>query len=858
MSASSTALPPQQATLFKRLVKCYEQKQHKQALKHCKAILSHPGLANHGETLSMKALVVNALGRKTEAYELARLGLRNDLKSHVCWHVFGLIYRSDKNYAEAIKCYRNALKFDKDNLQILRDLSLLQVQMRDLEGYAHTRNLILQQRPSQRASWLCYAVANHLQGNIDQALNVLSAYETAYGGSSSNENIEEYEAAELVMYKAQLHVEKGDYDGALECLAKGKAKLVDDVAVQEMQASVLLKQNKLSEAEALYRALLHRNPEDRLYFEGLQKALGFNESTPQESLLELYEKLQEEYPLSQMARRLPLALSSGPQFEALIDAYLRKGLRKGITPLFRLIRDLYKSPEKTAVIDKLLRGYLSCLRSTGKLDAQASSPVETPATLLWTFFITAQHLDLHGHGQEALQLIDEAITHTPTLIDLYMVKAKILKHGGNPQEAAKVMDSARELDTADRYINSKAVKYCLRANDVAHAEELAAMFTRQEKSTDPIGQLTEMQCIWFETEEALAFIRTGAVGKALKKLHAINEHFVQITDDQFDFHSYCFRKATLRAYVRLLRLEDQLYGHKFYVRAALIAIETYIGLHDVPFTLASANKTDASLDHLPESERKKILNKQRKAAKRAEAQAAPAPTAAAPASKPQEDGKGEEKKVDTDPEGLQLAQTATPLEEALKFLRPLKTLAANNIEVQFASFEIYWRKQKPLLMLQALKRTAAIDNNHPRLHNQRVRFLHKYCPQLSSLNAKVAEVIKGELPALFGGSMDPSAFNAQFLKANKSSFAHVLSVAEMMVHLDPAATTAAAALFENPSGDLQTLSRALYVLVKTLKASDEAVARFRSRCRALFPLAAAFAEDDRAAGLLAPLAKTSL
>lgn len=35
----------------------------------------------------------------------------------------------------AIKCYRNALKWDKDNIQILRDLSLLQIQMRDLEGY---------------------------------------------------------------------------------------------------------------------------------------------------------------------------------------------------------------------------------------------------------------------------------------------------------------------------------------------------------------------------------------------------------------------------------------------------------------------------------------------------------------------------------------------------------------------------------------------------------------------------------------------------------------------------------------------------------------------------------------------------
>lgn len=83
----------------------------------------------------MKGLTLNCLGRKEEAYEYVRRGLRNDLKSPVCWHVYGLLQRSDKKYDEAIKCYRNALKWEKENIQILRDLSLLQIQMRDLEGY---------------------------------------------------------------------------------------------------------------------------------------------------------------------------------------------------------------------------------------------------------------------------------------------------------------------------------------------------------------------------------------------------------------------------------------------------------------------------------------------------------------------------------------------------------------------------------------------------------------------------------------------------------------------------------------------------------------------------------------------------
>ena len=61
----------------------------------------------------MKGLILNSMGRKDEAYELVRKGLRNDLRSHVCWHVYGLLQRSDRKYPEAIRCYHNALKWDK-------------------------------------------------------------------------------------------------------------------------------------------------------------------------------------------------------------------------------------------------------------------------------------------------------------------------------------------------------------------------------------------------------------------------------------------------------------------------------------------------------------------------------------------------------------------------------------------------------------------------------------------------------------------------------------------------------------------------------------------------------------------------
>ena len=87
------------------------------------------------ETLAMKGLILNSTGKKNEANEFVKKGLKNDLRSHVCWHVYGLVHRSNKKYDEAVKCYRNALKWDKENIQIYRDLSIVQLQMREMEGF---------------------------------------------------------------------------------------------------------------------------------------------------------------------------------------------------------------------------------------------------------------------------------------------------------------------------------------------------------------------------------------------------------------------------------------------------------------------------------------------------------------------------------------------------------------------------------------------------------------------------------------------------------------------------------------------------------------------------------------------------
>ncbi|XP_051153731.1 uncharacterized protein LOC127276996 isoform X2 [Leptopilina boulardi] len=124
----------------------------------------------------MKGLTLNILGRKEEAYDHVRRGLRNDLQSHVCWYVYGLLQRSDKKYDEAIKHYRNTLKWDKGKIQILRDLSLLQIQMRDLDGNKDTRYQLFMLRPTQRASWIGFAISYHLLRDYEMAVKFLNMF----------------------------------------------------------------------------------------------------------------------------------------------------------------------------------------------------------------------------------------------------------------------------------------------------------------------------------------------------------------------------------------------------------------------------------------------------------------------------------------------------------------------------------------------------------------------------------------------------------------------------------------------------------------------------------------------------------
>ncbi|KAL5758076.1 hypothetical protein ACOSP7_020687 [Xanthoceras sorbifolium] len=847
------SLPPKEANLFKLIVKSYETKQYKKGLKAADQILKK--FPDHGETLSMKGLTLNCMDRKSEAYELVRLGVKNDLKSHVCWHVYGLLYRSDREYREAIKCYRNALRIDPDNIEILRDLSLLQAQMRDLSGFVETRQQLLTLKPNHRMNWIGFAVAHHLNSHGSKAVEILEAYEGTLEDDYPPDN-ERCEHGEMLLYKISLLEECGFLERAIEELRRKETKIVDKLACKEQEVSLLLKSGQLKEGANLYRVLLSMNPDNYRYYEGLQKCVriysenGKYSSDEIDQLDALYKSLGQQYTWSSAVKRIPLDFLQDEKFREAAFNYIRPLLTKGVPSLFSDLSPLYDQPGKADILEQLILELEHSIRTTGRYPGREEK--EPPSTLMWTLFFLAQHYDRRGQYEVALSKIDEAIVHTPTVIDLYSVKSRILKHAGDLAAAAALADEARCMDLADRYVNSECVKRMLQADQVALAEKTAVLFT---KDGDQHNNLHDMQCMWYELASGESYFRQGDLGRALKKFLAVEKHYADITEDQFDFHSYCLRKMTLRAYVEMLKFQDRLHSHSYFHKAAAGAIRCYIKLYDSPPKSTTEDGDDNS--NLPPSQKKKLKQKQRKAEARAkkEAEGKNEESSASGVSK---SGKRHVKPVDPDPHGEKLLQVEDPMLEATKYLKLLQKNSPNSLETHLLSFEVNMRKQKILLAFQAVKQLLRLDAENPDTHCCLIRFFHK----VDSMSAPVTDtekliwsVIEAERSAI-SQLQEKSLIEANkfFLNKHEDSLMHRAAAAEMLCLLEPNKKSEAIKLIEDSTNNLVPTNGALgpvkewklkdcisvHKLFKSVLIDQDAALRWKLRCAEYFPHSAYF------------------
>ncbi|KAG5716214.1 N-alpha-acetyltransferase 16, NatA auxiliary subunit [Termitomyces sp. T112] len=818
-------LPSKEATLFKELLTLYETRQLKKGLKTADQILKK--FPEHGETICMKGLLLTHMGRREEGIDFVKKGVKLDLTSHIVWHVFGLIQKGEKNYEEALKSYTQALRFDKENLNILRDAAQLQTQLRLFDALVETRHTLLRIRPSLRQHWIALAVAYHLNGNLSEARKTLEHYERTL------KNVADYdiEHSETLLYHVRILEEMEDYSEALSLLdvnSKSRA-IVDRTAIMECRARLLSKL-KSDEAEHAWRALIEHNPDCYDYYRGYFSNQGLSLENSSQEALDILRQFSSQLSKATAPRRLALTIATGDEFRDLAKSYLLSGLTKGIPSLFVDVKSLYTNASKRDVIEELAEAVR--VEFTPSSDTPSSSAEDIDPTIyLWTLYFLAQHHSYLGRPKKALEMITIALEHTPTLPEVHTCKARILKRAGDLLGAAKSVNDARLLDGQDRFLNTKCAKYLLRAGCVEEASNMLGLFTKKD-AVSPGADLEDMQSLLYLMEEADAHYRNGKPNLALKKYHAIQKVFNEIEDDQYDFHGYNLRKFTLNIYMKLVKWEDQLRSHPAHVKAALSASRIYIKIHDDP-SIATAITSSPQLT----GAEKKAKKKAKKAAQKVQEEPKKGPTPSA------NEDKGLEpvQPKDDDPEGLKLIGVSDPLEQAFKLLQPLTTLVTDNIDVWTVVYDVAIRRKKYLQALQALNHARALNVEHPEVHVRSMHFRQTIDTLPEELPAPIGPLLKEVAQKVVPEGLSILTFNGQYLQRHISEPLAVLAAAKVAHGLKEPVQEVEQVVFgvlgEGTQLDIPT---ALKVLEFLTEIKSGRVEEFRSVCNKQFEISTVF------------------
>lgn len=706
-------------TNFKEALKLYEAKHHKKALKLIDTNLKKK---SHAPSLALKGLLLynihSANGKNedpqhVEAKLYFRKALKEDESNPIINHIIAIFSRAICDYAEAAKYYRLALDNGSENKNILKDLSVTEAQLRRYKAMATSRGEILDEFPGYRAHWTGLAVAHHLNETYNLAEKTLTRFEDLAEGKLSEPEF--FEHSECLLYKNRIIFESGDVKRALENLQKIEPNVLDKLSVYESRA---LYQSMLGDHKAAsltYRKLLQRNPDKVDYYYLLEASLGIASSETNKRL-RLYNKLEKFYPRSDPPKIIPLVFlpSASREFESKLNAYLTSKLSRGVPSVFNALSFVYKNPEKAKVLERLVFEYLKEI---------TSDKVADPTVVVWTLYFISQHyLALHDLAK-AEEYVDKAISHSPTLVELYLLKGKITKHKGEFQKASEIVNSARLLDLQDRFINCKTVKYYLRSNDVDNAIKVASLFTKNDNAVNGLKDLHLMQANWYLIEEADSYFRLFQEAKntllkrltildaedaeippetlkeikedidlvnkfkglALKRFNAVVKNYKDYDNDQLDFHSYCMRKGTPRAYIDMLHWADKLYDQPLFLRSVKGISEIYLQInHDLATKEDQKTNLFEKYTNLAITKKNKNKNKNKFNKKKEE-----------------EINKVTAYDNDQDVYGENLISTTTPIDQLNETFSLLKD--KTSVFYTKLAFLIFYHQAKYLLAFQTLK-----------------------------------------------------------------------------------------------------------------------------------------------------------
>ncbi|XP_063940543.1 N-terminal acetyltransferase A complex auxiliary subunit NAA15-like [Daucus carota subsp. sativus] len=538
------------------------------------------------------------------------------------------------------------------------------------------------------------------------------------------------------------------------------------------------------------------------YHAGLQRCVvssdtGQYSSNLIEKLKDLYKSLGDQHSSSSAVKRIPLNFLQGDEFRTALGIYIRPLLHQRVPSLFSDLRPLYEQPDKADIIDKVMLELESLIRENNE-----SIPIP-----LWTLCLLAQHYDRRGRYEIALSQVNEAIKQNEAVAvalgqvneaikqneavavalgqvneaikqneavaELYLVKARILKHTGDLETAASMAEKAKDMDPKNSFTKKKYIKHMLQIDkDV--------MFTKDKD--DQQTSLPNMECMWYELALGDCYYRRGDLGKSLKNYLAVLTYYTKLSEERFDFRSYQSGGLTLHTSVETLRCQERLDPGSYFHKAATGIIRCYMKLYDSSTKLddealmSTTVKMPLSKKKMQETTVTRVSNTKNlvdtKARKGVKSHAKEL------CNKDKETSRSSKY---LDPIGAKLLQVENPLLEATKYFNLLQKIHPDSFGTHVLLFELSMRKYDMLEVCKASKNLVRLEEDNP----DTLRYLVRFLGRLDSM--VLEESVRTALAIPISTLREKSLIKLieDFLVRNKGSIVHMVAAAEMLFYLQP-------------------------------------------------------------------------
>jgi N-alpha-acetyltransferase 15/16, NatA auxiliary subunit len=574
MSNLTQPLPAKEQKLFDQMSKFFDNREYTKALRSADTILAT--FPDHGETLAMKGLTLHTIEQKEEGIALVKAGVAKAMRSGICWHYLGMCYRSDKNVVEAQKAFKRASQCDPKNMNVLRDVSSMSVQLRDWDCFFESREKLLGLKANIRANWIALSCAYRQLGQTELAAAIMDVMVQIMDAGDNR-----VETSEVHLYRAELEITNNQPQKALDILSKHDKDIIDTQIKTKLRAKAYSMTGKKDQAEKEYMTLIGERFAEGdciVAIANLRKISLGDDNLPKGAeaatkMLELLDQVAAVFPKCDYARRVTLDCVPVDQFEARLCAYAAPFIQKMIPSLFSVLKTLYRSPERAKIIGDV---FLRWEKELKDKNFSSFGGVENPALIMWLHAFLASHQTRLLNFEKAHEYITLAINHTPTVEMLYLMRAKIFHREGKLEDAAEWADKARVLDLQDKYLNGKCAKYQFRAGHIKKAEATMQLFYKSSVVDDTFLVALESQCAWYEREVGDAFFSKGDVVSALQNYLMYEKHHANSHDELLDFHSYVFRRCNMRAWFDVLARDDGLTSNQFFLLLCPRIVRCYV------------------------------------------------------------------------------------------------------------------------------------------------------------------------------------------------------------------------------------------------------------------------------------------